>query len=553
MLLYIGALIALSKKRFNLVRRLWKRLLKILRLSPLSLAVKCQLMFGSAVVLTLVLALILPYIWMQQLVKKGYLDTERAKTDLIFSQHFQNNNNAAFQPLDNTGKVIDPNNPQVRWIRFSNENVLDQEQVKELSDNQYQTIKELLDEENKNDVIKFEKIDDIHYCSYIRLLRATDNCMSCHNEQEPAGAFLQNELIGAMVSLHPVSEIIDTTLLNWVWLTTAGLIAGTGAIITFYWITQRVILRPIRQLRAMANNVSEGNLDIRSKIKTGDEYEKLANAFNNMLDGLQEAQEKLRNANIQLDTKISELSQRNIELFKANKLKSEFLANISHEFRTPLNAILGFAQVLKEKPLTLTKDKAQRYADNIITGGNRLLNMINDLLELAKTRAGKIELHIEKTSVPQLIDSTVSSFSLETRKKKIKVKIQADENLPLLVSDAGKVQQVIYNFLSNAVKFTPVHGRIEIQALMKEDDKTLHISVTDNGCGIADDDKEKIFEKFVTADGSLTSETTGTGLGLAISAELAALLAGNIGVDSEHGKGSTFWIDIPITLAKEPI
>ena len=554
MLLDIGALIALLKKRFNLVRRLWKKLLKILRLSPLSLAVKCQLMFGSAVVLTLVLALILPYIWMQLLVKKGYLDTERAKTDLLFSQHFQNNNNTAFQPLDNTGKVIDPNNPQVLWIHFTDENILEQEQVKELSDNQYRTIKELLDEENKNDVIKFEKIDGIHYCSYIRLLRATDNCMSCHNEQEPAaGVFLQNELIGAMISRHPVSEIIDTTLLNWVWLITAGLIAGTGAIITFYWITQRVILRPIRQLRAMANNVSEGNLDIRSKIKTGDEYEKLANAFNHMLDGLQEAQEKLRNANIQLDTKISELSQRNIELFKANKLKSEFLANISHEFRTPLNAILGFAQVLKEKPLTLTKDKAQRYADNIITGGNRLLNMINDLLELAKTRAGKIDLHVEKASVPQLIDSAVLSFSLETRKKKIKVNIQTDENLPLLVSDAGKVQQIIYNFLSNAVKFTPVRGRIEIQAQMKEDDKTLHISVTDNGCGIAEEHKEKIFEKFVTADGSLTSETTGTGLGLAISAELAALLAGNIGVDSKLGEGSTFWLDIPITLAKEPV
>jgi two-component system sensor histidine kinase BarA len=540
-----------TKWRFNIIRRLWKRLLKLLRLSPLSLAVKCQLMFGLAVVLTIVLALVLPYRWMQQLVKKGYLDTERARTDLLFTQHFQNNGNAAILPLDNTGRVLDPNNPQILWIRFAGENILEQEQVKQLSKNQYQTVKDLLEEKNKNDVIKFEKVDGVHYSSYIRLLRATDNCMSCHNEQEPAGAFMQNELIGAMISRHPAGEIIDTNLLNWVWLTTAGLIAGTGAIITFYWITQRVILRPIRQLRAMANNVSEGNLDIRSTIKTGDEYEKLANAFNHMLDGLQVAQEKLHNANIQLDTKISELSQRNIELFKANKLKSEFLANISHEFRTPLNAILGFAQVLREKPLTLTKDKAQRYADNIITGGNRLLNMINDLLELAKTRAGKIELHIEKASVPQLIDSAVSSFSLETKKKKIKVKITADENLPPLVSDAGKVQQIIYNFLSNAVKFTPSKGRIEIQAFLKEDDKTLHISVTDTGCGIAEQDREKIFEKFVTADGSLTSQTTGTGLGLAISAELAALLAGSIGVESKLSAGSTFWLDIPISLAKE--
>ena len=528
-------------------------MLKTLRLSPLSLAVKCQLMFGLAVIFTLILALLLPYIWMQQLVKKGYLDTERAKTELLFTQHFQNSTNTSIVPLDNTGRAADPNNPQIQWIRFTKENILEQENVKTLNVNQYETLRDLLHDDTKNDIIKFGKTGGVHYCSYIRLIKATDNCMSCHNEQEPANTFAQNELIGAMISRHPVSEIVDTNLLTWVWLATAGLIAGTGAIITFYWITQRVILRPIRQLRAMANNVSEGSLDIRSNIKTGDEYEKLSNAFNHMLDGLQEAQEKLRNANIQLDSKISELSQRNIELFKANKVKSEFLANISHEFRTPLNAILGFAQVLKDKPLTLSKDKTERYADNIITGGNRLLNMINDLLELAKTRAGKIDLHIEKSSVPQLIDSTVSSFSLETRKKKIKIKVVVDENLPLLVTDAGKVQQILYNFLSNAIKFTPGKGRIEIQALLKEDDKTLHIAVTDTGCGIAEQDKEKIFEKFVTVDGSLTRETTGTGLGLAISSELAALLAGSIGVESVLGVGSTFWLDIPITLTKETV
>ena len=300
----------------------------------------------------------------------------------------------------------------------------------------------------------------------------------------------------------------------------------------------------------MANNVAEGNLDIRSSIKTGDEYENLASAFNKMLDSLQETQEKLRQANKQLDGKIAELSDRNIELFKANKVKSEFLANISHEFRTPLNSILGFAQVLREKQ-ALSKDKVLRYTENIITGGNRLLNMINDLLDLAKTKAGKIELHIEETSVPQLIKSAVSSFSLETRKKKIKVKVLIEPKLPLLMTDPGKVQQIVYNFLSNAVKFTPERGRIEILANLKKDEKTLRVEVTDTGCGIAEGDKEKIFEKFGTADGSLTRQSTGSGLGLAISAELAAMLAGNMGVDSELGKGSTFWLDIPITLIKE--
>ncbi|GAI33324.1 unnamed protein product, partial [marine sediment metagenome] len=240
---------------------------------------------------------------------------------------------------------------------------------------------------------------------------------------------------------------------------------------------------------------------------------------------------------------------RNIELFKANKIKSEFLTNISHEFRTPLNAILGFAEILREKPDTLTKEKGRRYAENIITGGKNLLNMINDLLDLAKTEAGKMELHIEKTSVPQLCKALVASFSALTKKKKIKVKLLVDDNIPPLMTDAGKVQQILYNFLSNAVKFTPERGRIEIRANML-DEQTARIAVSDTGPGIAKPDRKKIFEKFRQADGSITRQSTGSGLGLAISKELAAMLAGSIGMESEPDKGSTFWLDIPVTITK---
>jgi signal transduction histidine kinase len=353
-----------------------------------------------------------------------------------------------------------------------------------------------------------------------------------------------------VVIQRPAGEVSRIVGMNQVWIIVAGLIAGAGAIVAFYMITQRVILRPIRQLRALANNVAEGNWDIRSSINTRDEYEKLSDAFNHMLDGLQKGQEKLRQANQQLDDKIAELSKRNIELFKANKVKSEFLANISHEFRTPLNAILGFAEILREKPETLKKEKGRRYAENIITGGKNLLNMINDLLDLAKTEAGKMTLHIEKTSVKQLCKSVAASFSSLTKKKKIKMKLTVDDDIPVLSTDAGKVQQILYNFISNAVKFTPQRGKIEIQASMRND-KTVRISVSDTGCGIAESDKEKIFEKFRQADGSLTRQTVGSGLGLAISKELATMLAGDIGMESEPEKGSTFWLDIPVTVSKE--
>jgi len=530
------------------IHNIYHKILVLLHLSPLSLAEKCRITFGGAVVLVLVLALSIPYIWMGQLTRKGFLDAERRKSEMLFSRHFQEKEagQTGLPILDNTGATLDANDAEIRWIRFTK----DEENKLQQLDDEQRAMVELLKGEGGRDRIRFVKKNGILQSNYVRIFRATDTCISCHNPQGPATAFVRNEPVGTVIIQRPADEISKTTTMNQVCAIIAGLIAGTGAIVAFYMITQRVILRPIRQLRAMANNVADGNLELRSTIKTGDEYEKLANAFNHMLDGLQETQEKLRNANKQLDNKIIALSERNIELFKANKIKGEFLANISHEFRTPLNAILGFAQVLREKPLILKEEKSRRYAENIITSGNQLLNMINDLLNLAKTEAGKMELHIEKTSVPQLCKTVVGHFSILTKKKKIKVKLLVDENIPVLTTDGGKVQQILYNFLSNSVKFTPQRGRIEIRANMA-DEKTVRIAVSDTGCGISGPDKEKIFEKFRQADGSITRQSAGSGLGLAISKELAAMLAGVIGMESEPGKGSTFWLDIPVALTKE--
>ncbi|MGB2863085.1 MAG: ATP-binding protein [Sedimentisphaerales bacterium] len=544
------------------VRHIWQKLLRFLRFWPLPLAKKVQVTFGAAVLLVLTLALSIPYIWMGQLIKKDLLDTGRSRSKVILDRHFQfKEPSQTILPLDSTGQVRDPNDAEISWIRFTED---DEIMLSQLNEAVRGMIETLANDPDRHEDILLDRNEGRMESHYVRIFRATGRCISCHNPQGSAGAFALNKLIGAVLIRNRdlASEINKTVFMNRIWIIVAGLIGGAGAIVVFYMITQRLILRPIRQLRALANNVAEGNLEIRSSIATRDEYEKLAKAFNHMLDTLQAMQEKLRQANKQLDAKIAELSARNIELFKANKIKGEFLANISHEFRTPLNAILGFAQVLKDKPLLLKKEKAQRYAENIITSGNSLLNMINDLLELAKTQAGKMELHIRETSVADLLENLLSQFSLLTKKKKIKVKLIVQPDLPLVVTDVGKVQQILYNFLSNAAKFTPARGRIEIEAQFPSpgargtgpESRMIRISVTDTGCGIAESDREKIFEKFRQADGSLTRETAGSGLGLAICTELAAMLAGSIGMESPpkgRNKGSTFWLDIPITLTKE--
>ncbi len=531
------------------ISKIWHRILVFLHLSPLSLAEKCRITFGTAVILMLSLALLVPYIWMGKLTTKAYLDASRAKSELLFEKHFKMTDptEGTLIPLNNTGGEVDAKNPEITWFRFTKDNSLS---LENLPKHQRRMIESLKDNMDRDEGLLITQKDKTLTSNYVRIFRTNENCISCHNARGTASEFSLNEPIGAVVVSRHANELTKTAIMNRVWIIAAGLIGGAGAIIAFYMITQRVILKPIRQLRALANNVAEGNLDVRSAIKTRDEYEKLSDAFNHMLDGLQAAQQKQRDTNQQLDKKIVELSERNIELFKANKLKSEFLANISHEFKTPLNAILGFAQILREKPGTLKEEKGQRYAENIITGGKRLLNMINDLLDLAKTEAGKMKLHIEQFDLQTLCKSSLAEFSPMTKEKKIKTRLVIDDTLPTLVTDAGKVQQILYNFLSNAIKFTEESGRIEIKVNMAKE-KVVRISVTDNGCGISPADQKVIFEKFRQADGSLTRQSTGSGLGLAISRELAAMLAGEIGIQSEPEKGSTFWLEIPTTLTSE--
>lgn len=535
---------------FRKVGRYLDVLLRRLRLKPLTLAEKCRLQFGAAVLFSLTLALLIPYFWMGKLTEKIALDAGRAVADTAFEKHFQiqADPDKGLAMLDNMGGERAADNRMNRWIRLDDG---EKNATADLTDTQKKEIEKLKKDARRDDFAWIDRNDPVACNNYIRIVRAEDSCIfKCHKAQGPAAAFNKGKVVGALIVKTPARQLAKTILMNRLWTISAGLLAAIGAMVAFYIITQRVILSPIRQLRAMVNNVAEGNLDARSVIKTGDEYERLSEAFNNMLGGLQDSQEKLRQANKQLDAKIAQLSDRNIQLFKANKLKSEFLANMSHEFRTPLNAILGFAQLLREKPGE-DLGKSERYADNIITSGRSLLNMINDLLDLAKAEAGKMELRIEKASIGQLCESLVAFFGPLTKQKNITLDLEVADDIPIVQTDYGKVQQILYNLLSNALKFTPQDGRVAITAGML-DDITVRISVSDTGCGIAEGSRQKIFEKFRQVDGSITRPGAGTGLGLAICKELADLLAGTISLESSEGDGTTFSLDIPVNLPTKP-
>ncbi len=327
------------------------------------------------------------------------------------------------------------------------------------------------------------------------------------------------------------------------------------AMIASYVIVRYVIVKPLRHLRDVSDAISHGNIALRAEIHTGDEFEALAVAFNRMLRHLVTIQEELRQVNGSLDGKVDELAQANMRLYEMNTIKSEFLATMSHELRTPLNSILGFSDVLGS--IDSLNDKQKRYVKNIQTSGKMLLEMINDILDLAKMESGKMDTRLAEFKIDQVIHAQCDMARPLAEKKNIDLEIEIEANLPQLRQDQPRVQQVLNNLLSNAIKFTPEGGRIVVSA-ERDDNDFLAVKVADTGVGIPEEDQQAIFEKFrqgrtgVPSGDPLTREYSGTGLGLSIVRELCRLLGGEVTVDSELGKGSTFAVRLPVHLKEQP-
>lgn len=273
---------------------------------------------------------------------------------------------------------------------------------------------------------------------------------------------------------------------------------------------------------------------------------------------LQEMNEKLEQ---RVRERTRELESANRELEKTNKLKSQFIATMSHELRTPLNSILGFSDLLLMEevlgePLT---EKQKDYVNNIYNSGSHLLQLINNILDIAKIEAGRMDLHYEIFAVQQLISDVESVIRPLTEKRQQNLSITAAKDIPPLRADKVKFKQVIYNLLSNAVKFTPESGNITVEAAVINTDslhaastapfygsKCLRLSVSDTGIGIKEEDMGRIFSEFEQVDSSLSRRYEGTGLGLTLTKRLVELHGGEIYVESEIGRGSKFTVIIPL-------
>jgi signal transduction histidine kinase len=244
-----------------------------------------------------------------------------------------------------------------------------------------------------------------------------------------------------------------------------------------------------------------------------------------------------------------ELQDANSQLAEASQHKSEFLANMSHELRTPLNAIIGFSEVLLERMFGELNEKQAEYQQDILSSGQHLLSLINDILDLSKVEAGQMELEVESFSLRAALENGLTIVKERASRHGICLNLEIEPGLDTIEADERKVKQVLFNLLSNAVKFTPDGGRIIVRA--RRTAGTVEVAVQDSGIGIAAEDLGRVFDEFRQV-GQGAAKSEGTGLGLALTKRLVELHGGQIWVESEVGLGSTFTFTLPLRPAPGP-
>ncbi|PKL41436.1 MAG: two-component sensor histidine kinase [Spirochaetae bacterium HGW-Spirochaetae-1] len=252
-----------------------------------------------------------------------------------------------------------------------------------------------------------------------------------------------------------------------------------------------------------------------------------------------------RKIEIGLERAHEELKDLAVELKRTARAKSEFLANMSHELRTPLNSINGFSEVLYDETFGPLNEKQKKYVNNVLTSGKHLLLLINQILDMAKVEAGKMKLALSSVPMKNLLNDISMLVENMVSKKKIEMLLEIDEDLPDIEADELKVKEIIYNLISNAVKFTPEGGKIGMRA--RKADSMIEVEVWDTGVGIAHENMEKIFEGFFRVDTPYSRVTEGTGLGLPLSKNLVELHGGKLSVKSAGlDKGTLVRFTLPV-------
>lgn len=363
------------------------------------------------------------------------------------------------------------------------------------------------------------------------------------------------------VFLRSSVEELNQRLIRYVSIAGVVLAACLAAALLVSSIFRKWVARPIVELAEVAGIVSrDKNYSLRATpTRSGGELAILIDAFNEMLGQIQQSEEALLKAQDGLEQRVQErtaeleAAKKEVEAFsesilrakdeleRASKFKDQFLSTMSHELRTPLNAVLGFSELLTEERYGSLNDRQQRYVKHIHTGGKHLLSLINDILDLSKIEAGRLQLTIGTVAVATAFAEVVDTMRPLADRKSQTLWQEAGDDLNVR-ADATRFKQVLMNLIGNAIKFTPEGGRIEVVG--QRLGESVRIEVRDSGPGIIEEDQQRIFEAFYRV-GQTEKSVEGTGLGLAITRRLVELHGGQLGLESQIGKGSCFYFTLP--------
>lgn len=416
-----------------------------------------------------------------------------------------------------------------------------------------------------------DSIDGRRYFRYLLPIHIEKPCLTCHS-RDSAVAFSQavprydlGELAGA-VSLGIPMVVLEENLRA----ETIAQVAITGSLVLFsalaiYWFVRQLVERPLTKLAVAATEIGQGHLDyplpsitvpaeIRELTKQLDSMAtRLKRYYDDLENQVAERTAELRHANEILKKQREELQKANRRLAEANKLKSEFLASVSHELRTPLTSITAFVELLLEGVGGDLTELQKEYLHDVLRGSQRLLTSINAILDMAKIEAKKMGLLPSWFSIADLIQDVTHRMEPIALKKNVRLLIEDALPITEVYADKEKIDQVLVNLISNAIKFTDAGGLVRIKVCYREKEQEVIVSVSDTGIGIAPEQQEYIFEAFRQVDGSSTRRHPGTGLGLAIARSFVEMHGGKIWVESELGVGSDFYFTIPQILKEAEV